>query len=60
MAHLPEFMYKTESSRKCLAHCVTLTLTYSFQKGKQTNHADALLQDGNSDTGLDNFSTIKR
>ncbi|MDE6270888.1 MAG: outer membrane beta-barrel protein, partial [Muribaculaceae bacterium] len=60
LGRIPEFMYKTESSRKCLAQCVTLSLTYSFQKGKQTNHADALLQDGNSDTGLDNFSSIKR
>ena len=52
------FYYIEENSRKSFAHCVSISLTYSFSKGKQTNHADRMLYDSTNDAGLGDFNGV--
>lgn len=53
-----EFKYKDARSIKAFAHHVSLTLTYSFSKGKQMQHSDPMLYEAPADNGLGSFNSV--
>ena len=53
-----DFSYKIDTSRKACNHFVEIVLTYSFSKGKQTQHDNPMLYEGSSETGLGDFNGV--
>ncbi len=53
-----DFRYKESRSIKAFAHLVSLTLTYSFSKGKQTHHDEPMLYEAPADNGLGTFNSV--